>query len=49
MEVRDQLQRMDAQQLRDFAANLNAALASKDHELKYKQLKIEPRKPSFYK
>ncbi len=41
MEVHDQLQRMDAQQLREFAANLITTLASKDQELKYKQLKIE--------
>lgn len=41
MQVHDQLTRMDAQQLRQFAADLIATLASKDRELQYKQLKIE--------
>ena len=41
MQVHDQLDRMDAQQLRDFAAELIANLASKDRELQFKQLKIE--------
>ena len=41
MQVHDQLARMDAQQLREFAANLIETLASKDQELRYKQLKIE--------
>jgi transposase len=41
MQVHDQLARMDAQQLREFAANLIDTLASKDHELRYKELKIE--------
>ena len=35
------LARMDAQQLREFAASLIETLASKDHELRYKELKIE--------
>ena len=33
--------RMDAQQLREFAAGLIETLASKDRELQHKQLKIE--------
>jgi transposase len=41
MQVHDQLARMDAQQLRQFAAGLIATLASKDRELQHKQLKIE--------
>ena len=41
MQVHDQLARMDAQQLREFAAGLIETIASKDHELRYKQLKIE--------
>ena len=41
MQVHDQLVRMDAQQLREFAADLLKTLASKDHELQYKQLKID--------
>lgn len=41
MQVHDQLTRMDAPQLRKFAADLIETLASKDHELQYKQLKIE--------
>src|ERR1700693_3547974 len=41
MQVHDQLARMDAQQLREFAADLIEALASKDRELQCKQLKIE--------
>jgi transposase len=41
MQVHDQLARMDAQQLREFAAGLIETLASKDHELQWKQLKIE--------
>ena len=41
MQVHDQLAQMDAQQLREFAAGLIETLASKDHELRYKQLKIE--------
>jgi len=41
MQVHDQLARMDAQQLREFAAGLIETLASKDHELRYKELKIE--------
>ena len=41
MQVHDQLARMDAQQLREFAAGLIETLVSKDHELRYKQLKIE--------
>ena len=41
MQVHDQLTRMDAQQLREFAADLIETLAGKDRELRYKQLKIE--------
>src|SRR5438874_7490290 len=41
MQMRDQLTRMDAQQLRTFAAELIETLASKDRELRHKQLKIE--------
>ena len=41
MQVHDQLARMDAQQLREFAAGLIETLASKDRELRHKQLKIE--------
>ncbi len=41
MQVHDQLTRMDAQQLRQFAADLIETLASKDRELQCKQLKIE--------
>jgi transposase len=41
MQVHDQLARMDAQQLREFAAGLIETLASKDSELHYKQLKID--------
>src|SRR5437773_10046733 len=41
MQVHDQLARMDAQQLREFAANLIETLANKDRELRQKQLKIE--------
>jgi transposase len=41
MQVHDQLERMDAQQLRAFAAELLATVASKDQELRHKQLKIE--------
>ena len=41
MHVHDQLAGMDAQQLREFAARLIETLASKDSELRYKQLKIE--------
>ena len=41
MQVHDQLAGMDAQQLREFAAGLIETLASKDHELRYKELKIE--------
>jgi transposase len=41
MQVHDQLAGMDAQQLREFAAGLIESLASKDQELRYKQLKIE--------
>jgi len=40
MQVHDQLAGMDAQQLRDFAAGLIETLASKDRELRYKELKI---------
>jgi transposase len=41
MQVHDQLDRMDAQQLRAFAAELIETVASKDRELRHKQLKIE--------
>jgi len=41
MQVHDQLARMDAQQLREFAAELIETLAHRDRELHYKQLKIE--------
>src|SRR6266550_5702720 len=41
MQVHDQLARMDAQQLREFAAELIETLANRDRELHYKQLKIE--------
>lgn len=39
--MHDQLARMDAQQLRAFAAELIETVASKDRELRHKQLKIE--------
>jgi transposase len=41
MQVHDQLDRMDAQQLREYAADLIETLASKDRELQHKQLKID--------
>ena len=41
MQVHDRLERMDAQQLRAFAAELLATVASKDQELRHKHLKIE--------
>jgi transposase len=41
MQVHDQLAEMNAQQLREFAAGLIETLASKDRELRHKQLKIE--------
>ena len=41
MQVPDELARMDAQQLRDFATKLIATLASKDRELQYRQVKID--------
>jgi hypothetical protein len=41
MQTHDQLTGMDAQQLRAFAAELIETLASKDRELRHKQLKIE--------
>src|SRR5208283_5452425 len=41
MQVHDQLARMDAQQLREYAADLIETLASKERELQHKQLKIE--------
>ena len=41
MQVHDQLSRMDTQQLREFAAELLATVASKDQELRHKQLKID--------
>src|SRR5947199_10851181 len=40
MQMHDQLARMDAQQLREFAAKLIATVVSKDRELRYKELKI---------
>ena len=39
--MHDQLAGMDAQQLREFAVHLIETLASKDSELRYKQLKID--------
>ena len=39
--MHDRLARMDAQQLRAFAAELIETLAGKDRELQHKQLKIE--------
>ena len=41
MQVHDQLARMDAQQLREYAADLIETLASKDRDLQYRQLKID--------
>src|SRR5436309_14957172 len=41
MQMHDQLARMDAQQLREFAAKLIATVVSKDRELQYRQVKIE--------
>lgn len=41
MQMHNQVDRMDAQQLRQFAAELIETLASKDRELRHKQLKIE--------
>src|ERR1700730_587 len=41
MQVHDQLARMDAQQLREFAAGLIETLTGSDRALQYKQLKIE--------
>src|SRR5436189_6425890 len=41
MQVHDQLDRMDAQQLRAFAAELIETVAGKDRELRHKELKIE--------
>jgi transposase len=41
MQVHDQLAQMDAQQLREFAADLIETRACKDRELQHKQLKIE--------
>lgn len=41
MQVHDQLFRMDAQQLREFAADLIETLANKDRELRHRELKIE--------
>ena len=41
MQMHDQLARMDAQQLRAFAAELIETVAGKDRELRHKQLKIE--------
>jgi transposase len=41
MQVHDQLARMDAQQLREFAAGLIETLANKDRELRHRELKIE--------
>src|SRR5918996_1489954 len=37
----DQLARMDAQQLREFAAGLIERITRQDHELRHKNLKIE--------
>jgi len=41
MQVSDQLAGMDAQQLREFAADLIDRVTRQDQELRYKQLKIE--------
>jgi transposase len=41
MQMHDQLERMDAQQLRTFAAELIETLVSKDRELRHQELKIE--------
>jgi transposase len=41
MQVHDQLAQMTARQLREFASGLIETIASKDHELRYKQLKID--------
>src|SRR5712671_300166 len=41
MQVHDQLDRMNAQQLRTLAAELITTLASKDRELHYRQVKID--------
>jgi len=41
MQTHDQLAKMDAQQLRDFAANLIEHVARQDNELRCRQLKIE--------
>ena len=41
MQVRDQLATMDAQQLRDFAAELIEKVGRQDQELQHRQLKIE--------
>lgn len=41
MQVHDQLDVMNAQQLREFAAGLMDTLAGKDRELTFKQLKID--------
>ena len=41
MQVHDQLAKMDAQQLRDFAARLIEHVARQDDELRCRQLKIE--------
>ena len=41
MQVHDQFAGMDAQQLREFAAGLIERLTRQDHELRYKQLKID--------
>ena len=41
MQVSDQLAGMDAQQLREFAADLIDRVTRQDQELRYKQLKID--------
>ena len=41
MQVHDQLAGMDAQQLREFAADLIERVTRQDQELRYKQLKID--------
>jgi len=41
MQVHDELARMDAQQLREFAAGLIERLGRQDQELRYKQVKID--------
>jgi hypothetical protein len=41
MQLPRDMAQMDAQELRDLATSLFAQVTQKDHELKYKQLKID--------